>query len=423
LIRTDSPLRGILPRRIAPSMPTSPFKRRALTSLISTLVVVVLVDLCFSIFVIKDGMVDGFPLPPFGAITHVPRQTEFLKTVEAAESNRDSIGGFDQHLGWTYRPNKSKSDGSAHTNSLAARGRREYPAQPPAAVKRILAFGDSFIWCEEVSDHQTWEHIYEKVIPTSEVINFGVGGYGTGQAFLRYQEVGRELGADVVVIGLLLENIGRNVNCYRPMWSLTSSLTRTKPRFQLNGDELVLIPQPFETEAEQLRAVRDESVLDVVAEHEYWRGPIVPTGRASSLMRLAVGWFAYKARQPHTLWLAPEKEPYRVSVVILEQFHQMAMNDGASIAPVLIFPAREDLESIANGEDRYWKNLIADLEARGIPVLDLSIPLLERFQELAAQKMQHQMFSGYHLSFESNRIVAKELAQFIEHQNQLPNND
>ena len=396
-----------------------PLRRRILTLLISLTAGVVLLDVAISALFIKDGMYVGKPLPPYGAITHVPRQTEFLAALDRPAEERSSIGGFDRDLGWTYFPNAKNKDASAHTNSIASRGERDYPPLPGDDITRILAFGDSFVWCEEVSDRKSWGHIYEKRKKKSELINFGVGGYGTDQAFLRYQKIGRELGADVVVIGLLLENIGRNVNRYRPMWSLTSALTRSKPRFRLLDDELVLVPQTFETDAELLSAVRDDSVLDRLAEHEYWRGPDVLTGRVSSLMRLMMGWVAYRERQPRKLWIDPEGEPYRVSVAILERFHRMAMADGAELAPVLIFPTFEDLDALAESDDRYWSGLVEELESLGIPVVDLSEPLLVKFREYAAKGRKRALFKGYHLSERGNSVVAYALDKFIkEHRRQ-----
>jgi len=392
----------------------SPLRRRLLTLLVSATAAIVFVDVLISALFIQDGMFAGKPLPPFGAITHVERQAEFLASLERPREERNSIGGFDRDLGWTYFPNARNTDGSAHTNSLASRGKREYTARPGKGITRVLAFGDSFVWCEEVSDRKSWGQIYERRKKKIELINFGVGGYGTDQAFLRYQKVGRKLGADVVVIGLLLENIGRNVNRYRPMWSLTSALTRSKPRFQLRGDELVLVPQPFETEAELLSAVRDDSVLDRLAEDEYWRGPDVLTGRASSLMRLMMGWVAYRERQPRKLWVDHEGEPYRVSVAILESFHRMAMADGAELAPVLIFPTFEDLEALAESGDRYWSGLVEELESLGIPVVDLSEPLLVMFRQYAAKGRPRALFTGYHLSETGNGIVASALDKFIK---------
>ena len=44
-----------------------------------------------------------------------------------------------------------------------------------------------------------------------EVINFGVGGFGLDQAYLRYLEDGIQYKSHIVMIGFMSENIYRNV--------------------------------------------------------------------------------------------------------------------------------------------------------------------------------------------------------------------
>lgn len=390
--------------------------KRVLTALVTALIVLIIADVLISVYAIEDGIFTRArkPLPPFGAITHPGRQGEFIEMLRKPPAERDSIGRFDSLLGWTYQESAEAKDGRYRTNSLGARGTREYPAAPAAGMTRVLCFGDSFVWCEEVADDHAWPFLLEQVDSKIEAINFGVGGYGTDQAFLRYQSLGRELGADVVVIGLLLENIGRNVNRYRPFWSLTTWLARAKPRFILEDDGLRLIPQPFESEQELLASVLDGSVVPKLSQHEFWSGPNVWTGELSSLARLAMGYLAYSRRQERVLWLETSREPYRVSLAILEAFHRMAMEDGASLAPVVIFPSRDDLVGLTERNDRYWAQLVADLEARDIPVLDLTGPLAETYVETHAEGNPRALFAGWHLSKRGNTVVAETLHNFIE---------
>ena len=55
-------------------------------------------------------------------------------------------------------------------------------------------------------------------------------GSGTG--------TGPEPGPDQALRRAALENIGRNVNRYRPLWHPNSGATGAKPRFVLSGDAL-----------------------------------------------------------------------------------------------------------------------------------------------------------------------------------------
>jgi hypothetical protein len=368
----------------------------------------VLADVCTTLFLIDDGVFLERPLPPFGALTD-PKQRANLEKL-AAEPR--GTWTFDRELGWTWRASATTEDGLYTTNALGARGPREYGQRAAPGKRRILCFGDSFTFCDEVPAEDSFELQLEELEPAFEVLNFGVSGYGTDQAFLRYRRVGPALEAEVVCLGLMLENVGRNVNRYRPLWATRSGVCVTKPRFVLKPDgALELVPQPFERREDLHAAIVDGSVLARVAEHEYWLGrPEVPTGKLSGLVRLATGYLAYRERSPARLWRDAQGEPFQVTVAILAEFQRQARADGARLAPILLFPALEDLVTYALPQRPYWTALLAELERRGIEFVDLIAPLTARARELRAVA---PLFSGGHLSREGNALVARELAAWI----------
>ena len=131
-------------------------------------------------------------------------------------------------------------------NSSGIRGDKEYTLVPPPGVRRILTFGDSYTHCDGVLNHETWQAIMESYDSNMEVINFGVGGYGTDQAYLRYLEEGRQYQSHIVLIGFMTENIKRNVNRYRPFYFPPTSMPLAKPRFIIKNGKLSLIPNPMQ---------------------------------------------------------------------------------------------------------------------------------------------------------------------------------
>ena len=48
----------------------------------------------------------------------------------------------------------------------------------------ISCYGDSFTFCRQVNDNETWEW-YLSELTKSNVVNYGVGNYGLDQAILR----------------------------------------------------------------------------------------------------------------------------------------------------------------------------------------------------------------------------------------------
>ena len=141
-------------------------------------------------------------------------------------------------------------------NSIGSRADREYAETPPAGVLRLACFGDSFTHGSEVSTEDTWAYQLEQRDSRLEVLNFGVGGYGTDQALLRFRHAGLR-GAQVALIGLMPENIGRNVNRYRPLWYPATQGCVAKPRFVMTDRGLESVPSPLPDEERAGRGRRD----------------------------------------------------------------------------------------------------------------------------------------------------------------------
>src|SRR6185295_6175257 len=87
---------------------------------------------------------------------------------------------------------------------------------PSAGECRIGAFGGSFIYDHEVSDHDSWVSNLERLNPHLEVLNFGVTSYGADQSFLRYQTEGAKYQPRVVMIGVTAIDIRSVVSSYSP---------------------------------------------------------------------------------------------------------------------------------------------------------------------------------------------------------------
>jgi hypothetical protein len=379
--------------------------------------VTVLTDLALTRFVIPDGVYLWKPLPPFSAcMTDAQKAWLERQLAEFERGVEEGLTRFDRELGWCPVAGRGTPVGVApsyHYNSIGARSLREYSPAPPAGVARLACFGDSFTHCEEVSDADAWPAQLEELDPRFEVLNFGVGSYGTDQALLRLRREGLHA-AQVACMGFLVENIGRNVNRYRPFYWPPSPSCVAKPRFVLRGEQLELVPVPYATRAELLAAVRDGRVRDDFAEHEHW---IAETRWAwaapSAFVRFAAGWFAYRRREPASLYRDPEGEPYRVTLELLTAFAREARERGAREALVIVFPARRELQSVAGGAAPSWAPLLGDLAERGIAVLDLTPALLEAWSAAPDRAGRDALFSGGHYSRAGNAIIAGTLRDWL----------
>lgn len=153
--------------------------------------------------------------------------------------------GWDAELGWVRKPDTSgreqAADGSVATFHIDACGARRNPGfdgRPPGG----LVFGDSYAFCRQVNDDQTWPHALSRRLGVN-VANFGVGNYGLDQAVLRLKREYDGAPAPLVLMAVVPETIARLLS----VWKHFSEYGNTfafKPRFVLEGGALRLIPNP-----------------------------------------------------------------------------------------------------------------------------------------------------------------------------------
>jgi GDSL-like Lipase/Acylhydrolase family len=147
------------------------------------------------------------------------------------------------------------------TNASGLRG-AELPTSKPAALRRVLALGDSFTFGDAVEADEAWPARLERRLDRGatatrwQVINAGIPGYGTGQELLLARMLAERLHPDVVVLGFtvvndLLDNLCIEEASYTPKSGV--------PCFVLDGEHLRLIAPaavpPARSRRPRLRAI------------------------------------------------------------------------------------------------------------------------------------------------------------------------
>lgn len=284
----------------------------------------------------------------------------------------------DPELGWTIRPNGVAPLYQA--NSAGMRRTGEVDALPTPGVHRIAAYGDSFTHGDQVANADTWSARVEALAPEFELLNFGVGGYGVDQAYLRYQRTQREFPAELVLIGFMSENIKRHVNRYRPFYAIGTGMTLGKPRFVLRDGELELLPNPLPG-AQDLRALLAEprAVLPRIGENDHffahrYRANALdwsPTYRLSQVIAHEMG----ASNPSRRLFDAAgdyrtDSEAFQISVALIRAFVARVQADGARPL-VLVFPNRGDVERFQTSGKRTYQALLEAFDAAGVDYVDL----------------------------------------------------
>ena len=159
-----------------------------------------------------------------------PRVSMTQSEIEKYFSSRDPI------LGWP-------SPDLLGTDDFDINGARPSPAYPQPGSAQVSLYGDSFTYGSDVDHEHAWGNVLSRHLG-NRVANYGVPGYGTDQAYLRFQKnIDDE--SKIVILGFIGDNITRIINQDRRLvWKPYGGL-KLKPRFILNeNNQLAHIPIP-----------------------------------------------------------------------------------------------------------------------------------------------------------------------------------
>lgn len=129
----------------------------------------------------------------------------------------------DAYTGFAHRPNVEgwwRNEGTAAYVKINSAGFRdkEWQQEKPADVFRIAVLGDSFVQAFDVSAEKTFCSLIENSLSACpafdskkvEVLNFGVGGYGTAQELLTLRHKVWAYSPDLVVLAFFGGNDVKN---------------------------------------------------------------------------------------------------------------------------------------------------------------------------------------------------------------------
>ena len=286
----------------------------------------------------------------------------------------------DPELGWPA-PSSFGRDGQRDRS-----GSRVTPSFPdPDDLSCVSVYGDSFTWSADLDHEHAWPNLLSRLLGC-RVANFGVGGYGSDQAYLRFRSNPGD-SAPVVMLNHLSENILRNVNQFRGLLYPSDSTDFSfKPRFVLGErGELRLVPLPT------FKASEVDGVIDRperYLEHEFFE-----PGGASGLQRLSFPFslaalrsfrhFHVQARLRGLPWYADfyaEAHPSRALQIterILASFCEEARRRRQTPI-VTVIPTGLDLIYFRAKKEWVYRPLLEHLHGTGCVALDLGPRLLAR---------------------------------------------
>ena len=175
--------------------------------------------------------------------------------------------GFDPELGWVRKSNTEHLENGKYgkvkwtTNFSGARTNPKFEK----TESQISCYGDSFAFCRQVNDDETWEHYLSKIFMTN-VQNFGVGNYGLDQTLLRLKREYTLNPTKIVIIGVVPDTISRILSMWKHYYEYGNTLG-FKPRFKISNNDLELIKNPIDTKEKFLKYT---NYLNIIQENDFF---------------------------------------------------------------------------------------------------------------------------------------------------------
>ncbi len=161
-----------------------------------------------------------------------------------------TIGRFDSELGWSYRPDLTTTlevEGRTIEYAFDAEGIRVPTADTKLDPERpsILFIGGSFTMGHRLPYDETFAaQLGRRLDDRYQIVNLGVQAFGTDQALLNLRRHGPRFKPKLIVYTFISGHYNRNANRDRRMLFPGARFLGTKPKFELDGDGVVLAHSP-----------------------------------------------------------------------------------------------------------------------------------------------------------------------------------
>ena len=343
------------------------------------------------------------PVPPFALPVKNARALidEYL---------RDQTGymAYDADLGWTNRPSSCTRDRKYCANSAGLRSDREFTKQIPPGVMRISLFGDSFIHGHDVDLRGSLAPQLESALAArgvpAQALNFGVGGYGIDQAYLRYSRDGARFDTDIIVEGLQLENVARHLMVFRLIAYPQSKIPFSKPRFYFEGPSLLVANKPTIAPDRVPAALATFESSPLRRYEFFYTEKYRPYWWRKSRLLSVLADARHKDESVDVM--RRDGEGIRLTLAILDRFKNDVSVTGKPFLLVYL-PLKDNLAAQLRGEKDPWDPYV-NMFRKDFRIVDPTARLLE----IARRKGVDAVAPG-HYSAEGNRAVAEALADAI----------
>jgi len=152
---------------------------------------------------------------------------------------------YDKFLGWDNKPKTISYDLNNKKKVKFEIDKKGFRKLSKKNKKQLIAsFGDSYVFCRQVKDENTWQEYISKS-EKYNILNYGVGNYGLDQAILKYSKTKLKKQTKFVIQGFVPETINRIQSQWKHFIEF-GNLHGFKPVFRLRENKLELVKNPLD---------------------------------------------------------------------------------------------------------------------------------------------------------------------------------
>lgn len=302
---------------------------------------------------------------------------------------------LDDRLGWRHRADCEKAfaneDGESHLYVQDAYGHRPLPEtlRSPERTTNVMVLGDSFTEATQVAGDEVYTALLAEMDPTLNVINTGVGAYGTVQQYLYLRDESEAFDPDLVLLVAYENDLTDNCMSHsprigpRPWATLDGDVVRIHEG--LDDDEFAafVAPVPFKM------ALIRHSYLFYAFNDRLWRG--------WNFERLY-------AMEEECTERHPSPKTRAIFLELVDRIHELSHARGAAFALVLI-PSNTTVQA---GGDPWHEEVAEHAAASGFGCLSL-------LPALSAPDAERAYFErDIHWTSKGHRIAADAILPLVQ---------
>lgn len=151
---------------------------------------------------------------------------------------------YSLQLGWDKKPNYKNFETNKRIKTFYSINSKGYRNSKFDKRKNAIAtFGDSYTFCRQVNDTDTWQEIISRNKKIF-VSNYGVGNYGLDQAYLKFNFKFNKINCKEIIFGIVPETICRVQSSWKNYLEF-GNLHGFKPYCEYKNNNILIHPNPL----------------------------------------------------------------------------------------------------------------------------------------------------------------------------------